>query len=139
MEVTSLTVSESVLWWEPATLQRICDWSQQVADNMPDCLRRELGTSSPSDPHAALGLLHLLHDAYDVAPQYRLYPDEISELKHTAATASLFFANADIQQHAPWLLLTGALSEVQRGFASYLPTNNDNDAGDRVFMIARET
>jgi len=130
--VKQLTVAECLLWWTPPVLTRIFAWSKAVIAELPADLRQELGDSQPDTVQVALGTLLLLHDEYNVRPEYRLLPDAMVLLFQTTAKATLFCAHAEPEMHLPMTAFLCALDEARRGFTSVLPSNSANDAGDRV-------
>jgi len=126
-----LTVAECFRWWDPAVMERLCEWSAATIAQLPSHIRDTLGTANPGDLSVALGLVLLLHDEYDLRPECRLLPDEISTLLQTSAESSLMLANSDLQQHLPYLIFTGTLDCARRGWCDYMPSSLINDAGDR--------
>jgi hypothetical protein len=130
--VQQLTEAECLLWWTPPVLTRILEWSNAVVAELPADLRQEMGDAQPDTIQVALGTLLLLHDEYDLRPEYRLLPDTMTLLFQTTAMATLFCAHAEPEQHLPMTAFLSSLDEARRGFTSILPSNAENDAGDRV-------
>jgi hypothetical protein len=81
---------------------------------------------------SALGLLLILHDEYDVAPQYRLLPDCIATMLRSAAMGTLFCQNQEPDMHLPATVFLSVIDEARRGLIAYLPTDSDHDASDRL-------
>ena len=127
-----LTVAEALLWWDVGVLERILAWAEATWHGLPTHVRPANDDADPSDLPVAMGLLHMLHDEYNVAPEHRLWPDEISLLLQTTAHCTVFMAHAEPEHLLPMTSMIMALDETRRGWSSFLPSGSENDAGDRV-------
>jgi len=127
-----LTAAECFRWWDPAVTGRICAWSADLIPRLPHSLRESLGLYGNDDLAVALGLLLVVHSEYALDPNERLLPDVVTEVLEAAGLASLTLTNADIQQHTPFLIFTGTLDQVRRGWVDYLPSSLEADEGDRL-------